>query len=114
MVLVSGTTTCRSGAAFRVTVTETWFSVSAVVSGSSLSATEYVDCPNDTVTAGTSSSVIDTVDSDVVPAVTPVGNDPRPNFTDSPSSSTVSEAAENVKVFSVSPEANVTVAGTPE
>ena len=43
MVLVSGTTTCRSGATLRVTVTDTWFSVASVVARSSLSATEYVD-----------------------------------------------------------------------
>ena len=58
--------------------------------------------------------MIDTVVSDVVPAVTLAGNVPKPNFTDSPSSSTVSSAADTVKVFSVSPEANVTLAGTPE
>ena len=114
MVLVSGITTCRSGAALRVTVTETWFSVSSVVSGSSLSATEYVDWPKETVTAGSSSSVIETVVSLVVPAVTPVGKEPKPSLTFSPSSSTVSAVAVKVNDLEVSVAANVTLAGTPE
>ena len=59
--------------------------------------------------------MIDTVVWLMVPTDTPVGNDvPKPIFTDSPSSFRSSDAAENENVFSVSPEANVTPAGTPE
>ena len=49
------------------------------------------------------------------PSVTPAGKVlPKVSFTDSPSSSTVSAVAVKVKVFSVSPELKVTLAGTPE
>ena len=66
------------------------------------------------VTAGTSSSVMDTTLSLVVPAVIPVGSVPKVSFTDSPSSSTLSEAAAKLKVFSVSVLLKVTLVGTPE
>ena len=58
--------------------------------------------------------MIDTVVSEVVPAVTLAGNVPKPNFTDSPSSSTVSPVAEKVNDLEVSVAAKVTLAGTPE
>ena len=49
------------------------------------------------------------------PALTPAGRlVPKASRTLSPSSSTVSWAAVNVKVLDVSPALNVTVAGTPE
>ena len=50
-----GMTTVRSGAALRVTVTSTVFSVTPGVPGSSLSATVYAALPKLTVTDGTSS-----------------------------------------------------------
>ena len=52
----------------------------------------------------------------VVPSVTPVGrlSVSKVSLTDSPSSSTVSEAAVKVNVLDVSPELNTTLAGTPE
>ena len=50
----------------------------------------------------------------VVPSVTPVGIAPKVSFTDSPSSSTLSEAAAKLKVFSVSVLLKVTLVGTPE
>ena len=104
MVLVNGITTCRSGSALSFT-----FTVSVPPS-----ATVYVACSNETVTAGSSSSAMLTVDSDVVPAVTPSGSVPKPSFTLSPSSSTVSAVAEKVKDLDVSVAPNVTLAGTPE
>ena len=70
--------------------------------------------PNSTDTLGTSSSVMETTVSLVVPSVTPVGSVPKVSLTDSPSSSTESDAAVKVKDFSVSPELKVTLAGTPE
>ena len=70
--------------------------------------------PNSTVTDGTSSSVMEMVVSLVVPSVTPVGSVPKVSFTDSPSSSMVSDVAVKVKDFSVSPALKVTLAGTPE
>ena len=53
-----GMMTVRSGSALRVTVTSTVFSVTPVVSESSLSATVYAALPKLTVTDGTSSSVM--------------------------------------------------------
>ena len=70
--------------------------------------------PKLTFTPGTSSSVMLTVVSEVVPAVTRSGRVPKPSLTDSPSSLSVSWIAENVTVFSVSPLAKVTLVGTPE
>ena len=67
-----------------------------------------------TVTAGRSSSVMETVVSLGVPTVTPLGSVPKPRATVSPSSSAESSVAVNVNVFDVSPAANVTLAGTPE
>ena len=56
-----------------------------------------------------------TVVSAGVPALTPTGRlAPNPSFTLSPSSSTASAVAVKSKVFEVSPELKVTVAGTPE
>ena len=66
------------------------------------------------MTDGTSSSVMEMVVSLVVPSVTPVGRVPKVSFTLSPSSSTLSEVAVKVKLFSVSPLLKVTLAGTPE
>ena len=51
--------------------------------------------------------------SSVLPAPTPAGRTPKVSFTDSPSSSTLSDVARNVNVFSVSPLLNVTLVGTP-
>ena len=48
------------------------------------------------------------------PALTPSGIVPKVSFTDSPSSSTVSAVAANVKLLEVSPLLKVTLAGTPE
>ena len=68
-----------------------------------------------TLTPGTSSSVIDTTLSLGVPALTPVGRfEPNPSLTLSPSSLSLSEAALNVMLFSVSPPLKTTLAGTPE
>ena len=66
------------------------------------------------VTPAVSSSVMETTLSFVVPAVTPVGSVPKVSLTDSPSSSTPSEAAAKEKVFSVSPLLKVKLVGTPE
>ena len=77
----------------------------------------YAAAPKLTVTEGTSSSVMVTVASSVVPAVTAigvVGSVPNSSFTDSPSSSTLSVSAVKTKVFSVSPLLKVTLLGTPE
>ena len=48
------------------------------------------------------------------PALTLAGSVPNPSLTLSPSSSTASAVAVKSKVFEVSPELKVTVAGTPE
>ena len=100
--MVRGTVTVLSGSALRSTFTVTL----------SPSATVYEGCSKLTVTEGTSSSVIETVASFVVPALTPVGRVPKPNFTDSSSSSTSSSVAVKTNVLSVSPALNVTPAGT--
>ena len=55
-----------------------------------------------------------TVVSSVVPSLTLAGSVPNSSFTLSPSSSAVSAVAVKVNVSSVSPEWNVTLAGTPE
>ena len=55
-----------------------------------------------------------TVASSVVPALTLSGRIPKESFTLSPPSSKLSSTAVKVKVFSVSPAENVTLAGTPE
>ena len=97
--------TVRSGLAFSVTLTATKLP----------SSTVYVPCSKLTSTLGTSSSVIVTTASSVFPALTPVGRVfPKVNFTLSPSSSTLSEAAVKVMSTSVSPALKVTLAGTPE
>ena len=68
-----------------------------------------------TVMAGTSSSVMETVVSLGVPAVTPAGRGvPKLSLTASPSSSAESSVAMKVIVWLVSPEAKVTLEGTPE
>ena len=54
-----------------------------------------------------------TVASSVVPAVTLSGRVLKESFTLSPLSSKLSSTALKVKVFSVSPAENVTLAGTP-
>ena len=64
------------------------------------------------MTAGSSSSVMETVVSLVEPAVTPSGSMPKESFTFSPSSSTVSWVAVKVMVFSVSPLSKVTLLAT--
>ena len=64
--------------------------------------------------AGASSSVIKTVASSLVPAVTRAGRAPKPSFTRSASSWTLSRAAVKVNDFSVSPPWKVTLEGTPE
>ena len=66
-----------------------------------------------TCTCGPSSSLIDTVVSAGLPALTPAGSVPKPSFTLSPSSSTVSSVAVNVMLCSLSPLSNVTLASTP-
>ena len=70
-------------------------------------------CTRVTVPAGTSSSVMVTTLSSVVPAVTPSGKVPNDSLTLSPSSSTSSAVAAKVKLFSVSPLAKFTLSGTP-
>ena len=68
-----------------------------------------------TVTAGRSSSVMETVVSLGVPAVTPAGSiAPKLSLTPSPSSLSESSVAMKVIVWLVSPEAKVTIEGTPE
>ena len=57
---------------------------------------------------------MESVASLVVPAVTITGRGPKPSFTDSPSSSTLSSAAVKVNDCSVSPLWKVTPVGTPE
>ena len=96
--------TVRSGSLFRVTVTSTV----------PPSATLYVDCSKLIVTCGSSSSVMATVVSSTLPALTPIGSGPTASFTLSPSSSTSSAVALKVKVFAVSPLLKVRLAGTPE
>ena len=76
------------------------------------SAAAYAAAPNCTV--GPSSSSIDTVAVDGAPSATPAGSVPNDSSTLSLSSSSPSSAAANVKVALVSPDANVTLAGTPE
>ena len=76
--------------------------------------TVYDAAPKETVTAGSSLSVMLTVVVEVVPAVTPLGGVPKPSATVSPSSSTVSSSALKVIAFDVSPLLKVTLAGTPE
>ena len=78
------------------------------------SSTLYVAAPKLTVTAGTSSSVMVTVDAAIIPAVTPSGSVPKVSFTLSSSSSTSSAVALKVKLFSVSVAAKVRLSGTPE
>ena len=75
-----GMSTVRSGSALSVTVT----------TAEPPSGTEYDGCSNDTATDGTSSSVIETTVSLVVPADTRSGSVPKASLTLSPSSSTVS------------------------
>ena len=80
---------------------------------SSLSSTVYVVWPNCTVTKGSSSSVILTVVSVGITALTPeCGMDPNASFTLSPSSSTVSWVGVKVTVLVVSPLLKVTLVGT--
>ena len=67
-----------------------------------------------TVTAGISSSVMETTVSLVVPAVTLSGRVPNPSLTLSPSSSTLSAAAAQGMSLAVSPLLKVTLPGTPE
>ena len=57
---------------------------------------------------------METTVSLVEPADTPAGRFPKPSFTDSPSSLSLSEAALKLMLFSVSPPLKVTLAGTPE
>ena len=95
----------RSGSSLRVTVTSTV----------SPSSTLYEPCSKLTSTLGTSSSVIVTTASSVVPALTPVGRVfPKLSFTLSPSSLSLSEEAVKVMSTSVSSALKVTLAGTPE
>ena len=103
-VAVIGITTVRSGSWSSLTSTETV----------EPSVTVYDAAPKETVTAGSSLSVMVTVVVEVVPAVTPVGGVPKPSATVSPSSSTVSSSAVKVMVCDVSPLLKVTLAGTPE
>ena len=112
-----GMVTVRSGSSDRVTVTVTSFSLVSVVCQRRRTPPRCRSPhPNSTETDGTSSSVMETVVSLVVPSVTPVGrvSVPKVSLTDSPSSSTCQQVAVKVKVFSVSPELKVTLAGTPE
>ena len=105
LTLVMGMVTVRSGSWSRVTVTPTV----------PPSATVYVPCSKLTATDGTSSSVMVTVVSSGVPALTRAsGMEPNPSLTLSPSSSIVSCVAEKVMLFSVSPLWKVTLSGTPE
>ena len=99
---MTGMATVRSGSAFSVRLM-------VLVSPS---ATAYVFAPKDTDTWGSSSSVMLTVAWLVVPAATLAGRLPNPSLTFSPSSSMVSWVVVKVIVFSVSPEAKVTLAGT--
>ena len=102
--MVIWTSTVRSGSALSVTVTVAVLPSAAV----------YVLAPNDTVTCGSSSSLMLTVVSLGETALTPGGSVPNPSSTLSSSSSTVSWAAVKVIVCSVSPASNVTLVGTPE
>ena len=76
--------------------------------------TVYDAAPKETVTCGSSSSVMLTVVVEVVPAVTPLGGVPKPRATVSSSSSTVSSVAAKAISFDVSPLLKVTFCGTPE
>ena len=85
------------------------------MSGSSLSATEYVAAPKSAVMVGTSSSVIDTRDVALVPVVMRFGSvtaNPRLTFTSS--SSTLSCVAVKVNDLLVCVALNCRFAGTPE
>ena len=99
-----GMITDRSGSALKVTPTVTV----------PPSATLYVAEPKPTVTAGTSSSAMATVVASGARVLTFAGRFPKPSFTLSSSSSSVSWVALKEKVFAVSPDANTTLAGTPE
>ena len=70
--------------------------------------------PKFTLRNGLSSSLMSIVASLLVPPVTALGRVPKPSFTDSSSSSTVSWRAVKLKNFSVSPLRKTTVRGTPE
>ena len=96
--------TGRSGSALSFTLTVTPLP----------SATVYVPCSKDTSTAGTSSSLMETVVSWVVPALTPAGGAPKLSFTDSSSSSSASSAAVNVKLLEVSVGPNVRLVAESE
>ena len=78
------------------------------------SATAYVFAPKDTDTWGSSSSMMETVVSPFVPALTRGGSVSNSSLTLSPSSSSVSCSAVKVNDLEVSPELNVTLDGTPE
>ena len=97
-VVVIGITTVRSGSWSSFTSTETV----------EPSVTVYDAAPKETVTAGSSLSVMVTVVVEVVPAVTPLGGVPKPSATVSPSSSTVSSVAAKAIAFDVSPLLKVT------
>ena len=99
-----GMTTVRSGSPLRVMVTDCV----------APSATVYDACPKLTVTEGTSSSVMLTVVSAGVPALSPPGSLSKPMTTLSPSSSIASSVALTVKICSRSSGPKVTLAGTPE
>ena len=89
-VVVIGITTVRSGSWLSFTSTETV----------EPSVTVYDAAPKETVTAGSSLSVMVTVVVEVVPAVTPVGRVPKPSATVSPSG--VPTAAVRATVWSSS------------
>ena len=102
-VAVRGMTTVRSGSALSLTVT-------ACVPPS---GTVYASAPNDTVTCGSSSSVMVTTVSAVAPSDTPSGRFvAKASSTLSPSSSSASAVAVKVIVCDVSPSLNVTLNGT--
>ena len=104
-VTVSGTVTSLPGAALRITVTTTELP----------SGTEYATDWKATVNEFCAALLMMlTVASLVVPRVASGGRFTKESFTPSPPSSRLSSVAVTVKVFSVSPLLNVTVAGTPE
>ena len=67
-----------------------------------------------TVTPATSLSVMETVVSSGLAALTFAGRVPKPSLTDSPPSTALSSVAVIVRVLLVSPLLNVTSGGTPE
>ena len=113
----AGSSTVRSGSTLSVTVTPTSFSMH-VQRGRGIIAFRHGVCwpaPKLTVTAGYVVVRYGHRGLVVLPPLTRVGNVPKPSFTDSPSSSTLSLVALKVNVFfGLAALLKGHAAGTPE